>query len=601
MGRIKILSDSIVSKIAAGEIVERPASVVKELVENSIDADGTSVKVELEAGGKRLIRVVDNGEGMSHDEALLSLERYSTSKISDVDDLLSVKTLGFRGEALPSISSVSRFKLITRMEKDISGTEILVEGGVIRKVNDIGCNRGTIVEARNLFFNTPPRLKFLKKTETELSNIVDVMQREAISNPQKAFELVHNSKTVFNFTSKDKINDRLGEIFPGVDFFDLSLELNGVNVTGFLSSPENVRTTTRKLYIYVNGRPLRDRFLTRIVIEAYGRHIEKGKFPQGVVFISLKAEDVDVNVHPNKNEVRFVNPGIVANVVKQAINRMLDNSPWISEYKDNYGSLRKEFHEPSKYTKYNNQYWKNDEVVPRFSDIGEKSLHERDIIADNQADDNNYYKDEKENGSEELFVKTGYFQNLNIIGQLGSLYIICGSNNGMIIIDQHAAHERINYERIKKNLLNKEHKSSQELLIPEIIELSPDELENFRRYKDKFDQLGLYVEEFGLNSIRVRSIPTLVGKIDIKSIIIDMINEYGTFDEEKSLEQNYEKVISTIACHSSIRANERLDIEKINALLKELDMTEFPHSCPHGRPVAREITFNELEKLFKRI
>ena len=332
MANIRILPDILVSKIAAGEVVERPASVVKELVENSLDAGALSIRIDLKAGGKRYIAVTDDGHGMSRDDALMSLERHATSKIKSIDDLFSLGTLGFRGEALPSIASVCRFKMLTRRKDDVSGTSIIIDGGTIRRVDDAGCPPGTTVEVKNLFFNTPPRLKFLKKNETELIRTIEIIQREAVSNPNVGFEVSNDDRIVFKFEPKSSIFERLKDIVNSKEIFDINFESDGIKVHGFLSSPLSNRTNTQKLYTYVNSRPVKDRFVTRVVMDSYGKMLPSGKFPQGALFIEINSGDVDVNVHPTKHEIRFRNQSHTGSIIKQAIGNMLSTAPWMLGY-----------------------------------------------------------------------------------------------------------------------------------------------------------------------------------------------------------------------------------------------------------------------------
>ena len=345
MAKIRILPDILVSKIAAGEVVERPASVVKELVENSLDAGAKFIKIELRAGGKRYISVTDDGHGMSRDDALMSLERHATSKIKSIDDLFSLGTLGFRGEALPSIASVSRFKLLTRQRDDNSGTSIIIDGGKIRRVDDAGCPFGTAIEVKNLFFNTPPRLRFLKKNETELIRTIEIIQREAISNPNVGFEAINDDRVVFKFEPKQKIFERLKDIVNSKEIFDVDFKSEGIKVHGFLSSPLSNRTNTQKLYTYVNSRPVKDRFVTRIIMDSYGKMLPSGKFPQGALFIEIDSGDVDVNVHPTKHEIRFRNQSHVGSIIKQAIGNMLSTAPWMLGYGDTLHKRDSSFYE----------------------------------------------------------------------------------------------------------------------------------------------------------------------------------------------------------------------------------------------------------------
>lgn len=585
MGKIRILPDEIVSKIAAGEIVERPASVVKELLENSLDAGSTLIQVELRAGGKGLISVSDNGEGMTRDDALLAIERHATSKIRDIGDLFSIKTLGFRGEALPSIASVSRFRLTSKTREEIIGTRISIEGGTIKTVEETGCPAGTTIEVRNLFYNTPARLKFMKTQETELASVIDIVQREALPHPDVGFEVSHEGKILIQLPERKTVEERLSEIFPGTELFRVEAESDGVRVYGFMSGPLDTRSTTQRLYTYVNRRAVRDRFLTRIVIDSYGRSIDKGKFPQGVLFIEAPASDVDVNVHPTKNEVRFRRPKLIGDLIRASVMAMLKEAPWIKGYHQRVENAIQVFFEKGRAF----------ETVRLDKPSGGPHSQEKGSSPSIEDVSLSPYKPH----SNALFKREGFFSGLEVIGQLGRLYIICASKRGMILIDQHAAHERINYERIK-NAYMRDGIEIEELLFPLAVELSPYEANLISRHRKDIESLGIRLEEFGRDSFLIRSVPSILKNVDIERVLKDMIGEIATLGEEKSLGSQLDRVISTMACHSSIRANEELNGEKMRSLLEELDRAEFPHSCPHGRPVATEITFEEIEKMFKR-
>jgi DNA mismatch repair protein MutL len=595
MGKIRILPDELVSKIAAGEIVERPASVVKELLENSIDAESRLIQIELKAGGKKLVRVTDDGEGMTRDDALLSLERHATSKIRDIRDLFSIKTLGFRGEALPSIASVSRFRLTTRTKDEIIGVRVSIEGGTIKNVEEIGCPQGTTVEVRDLFYNTPPRLKFMKTQETELANILDIVQRESLSRPDIGFEVLHEGRAFLRLPQRKTVKERLSEIFPDIELFHVEAESKGIKVYGFIGSPHDTRTTTQKLYTYVNRRAVKDRFLTRMAIESYGRLIEKGKFPQGVLFVEVPAEEVDVNVHPTKNEVRFKRAKLVGDLIKASLSEMLRNAPWIKDYHQRVENAVQGFFERRRI------------FETLHMDKPNGSSFEREISYLENANTGVSETDKTFPNPEphlspavpKLFGQKGFFSELEVIGQLGKLYIICASKRGMTLIDQHAAHERINYEKLK-NAYGRRGIERQELLIPLMIELSPYEAKLLGKYKEGIEPFGIKIEEFGEGSFLIRSIPAILKNADLGKLLKDMIGEIADLGEEKSLEEYIDHVIATMACHSSVRGSEELSRDKMKALLEELDCTEFPHSCPHGRPVAREITFEELERMFKR-
>ena len=600
MGNIRILPDSVVSKIAAGEIVERPSSIVKELVENALDAGSTLINVELGAGGKRLIRVSDNGSGMSRDDALLSLERHATSKLKSIHDLNTMSTLGFRGEALPSIAAVSRFSITTRTEGEIVGVRISVLGGTIKSVQEIGCPKGTCVEARDIFYNTPPRLKFMKTTDTELRNVLDVVQRESLSRPDVRFEVSHNGKAITCLPERASIEDRLPEIFLETPLNRVYMEVDGILIHGFMSGPDDCRSTAQRLYTYVNSRPVRDRILTRMAIDSYGTLLDKGKFPQGMLAVDLPYGEVDVNVHPTKNEVRFRKPNFIGDSIKAAIFEMLRGGPWIKGYRDGIENAVHKFYESRE--PFGARFLHKDKQG-FYRHIGEKHP-EGGEMPQFDSGDITFHKRAETHPMSRLtqgpLLKEGYFSSLKIVGQVGELYIVCESGDGMILIDQHAAHERLNYERLKRAQSDDCRRERQELLLPITLELSPYEAGIMKEYLEELENLGIAIEEFGRDSFVIRSIAPMLDTKDIKGLIKDILGEIASMDKEKTLTERLDKLIATIACHASVRASETLNHQKIIALLGQLDKADFPHSCPHGRPVAREISFEELDRMFKR-
>jgi DNA mismatch repair protein MutL len=598
MAKIRILPDILVSKIAAGEVVERPASVVKELVENSLDAGASSIKIELRSGGKRFISVSDDGHGMSRDDALMSLERHATSKIKSIDDLFSLGTLGFRGEALPSIASVSRFKLLTRRKDDISGTSIIIDGGKIRKVEDAGCPFGTTIEVKNLFFNTPPRLKFLKKNETELIRTIEFIQREAISNYNVGIEVKNDDRLVFKFEPKETIFERLKDIVNTKEIFDMNFESGGVRIHGFMSSPLSNRTNTQKLYTYVNSRPVKDRFITRIIMDSYGRLLPSGKFPQGALFIEIESSEVDVNVHPTKHEIRFRNQSHIGNIIKQSIGNMLSSAPWMLGYGETVQQREQSFYDQKQgYNIPGGLSNTGQQQSPIYNEpLAPVYTHEKNF----EDTYSSFNPGESVTPTEQLFKNPGYFSSMKILGQVGALYIVCENENGIILIDQHAAHERVNYEKFKNGYLESGKIQKQDLLIPEIIEVSPREIKLFEKFQTELDELGFNSELFGDSAIRVISVPAIIESVKPSDVIIDLLSELEEFNEGKSLADKFDLIIATMACHGSVRANQSLNNDMIYALLQSLDRAAFPHSCPHGRPVARQVTYPELEKMFGR-
>jgi len=596
MGIIRILPDEVVSKIAAGEIVERPASVVKELIENSLDAKSKKIKITLYSGGKKLISVEDDGIGMNRDDALLCLERHATSKINGINDILNINTLGFRGEALPSISSVSKFSLVTKERQQLSGIDIKIEGGVIKKVSETGCPEGTLVEVRNLFYNTPPRLKFLKKIETELSNVLDMIQRHAITRYDVSFEVIHNNKTILNLNSRTDLESRLNEIFPQIRLHKVGAEAGGIVIQGYLSGPDDTRTSTYKLYTYVNGRPVKDRFITRSIISSFGRVIEKGRFPQGVLIVNIQSSDVDVNVHPTKNEVRFHSPYKVSELINNSINIMLESAPWIKTFDRNIDSstekfIKNDYYKQSQTNRINDNYFHKGDS---FKVLKENNLdYNKDKRLDNEV--NNIAGNNLD--SQNIFAEKGFFGSLNIIGQVNNLYIVCESDKGMILIDQHAAHERVNYEKFQKQFKNSA-LQTQKFLFPEVIEVSVHESSVLDSNMGLFMDMGFELEKFGDWSYLLRSSPAVLQNGDWTKIIIDVLGELKEYENEKSVSEKIDHLIATIACHKSVTANQYLETEKMEFLLMELDKTDLPHFCPHGRPVSKEFTYSEIEKLF---
>lgn len=598
MAKIRTLPDVLVSKIAAGEIVERPASVVKELVENSIDAGATRVSVHLEAGGKRLIRVIDNGHGMSRDDALMSIERHATSKIRDIDDLFSIGTLGFRGEALPSIASVSRFRMITAAEGSKSGTEIYIEGGVMRKVKETASPAGSSVEVKNLFFNTPPRLKFLKRPETELGRALEVIQREALSRPGVSFEIFSDGRNIHRYGASESLSQRVAQIIPGTSLYEIDFEDETLALYGFLGSPLDPRSSMRRLFTYVNTRPVRDRFINRIIMDCYGRMVEKGKYPQGAVFIERDPALVDVNVHPTKSEVMFEGQYEVGQSIRRAIGGMLADAPWMKGYRERTQKALGDFYERQKNpgSPKRNDY---PAATSSAKAASAQAAHKPGSTSSFHGGVSAVPEKSAETAKRDMF-SDGFYSSLKFLGQVGKLYLVCESPDGIILIDQHAAHERVNFERIKKSYLEETSSCSQELLIPEVVELTVREINTARQFADEMERLGFNFEIFGETAVRIKSVPGFLRDSDYARVFSDLFDELEGFGDPKSLGEHLDTVCATMACHSSITANRTLSEQEARNLFADMDASENPHACPHGRPVATRISYNMLEKMFKR-
>jgi DNA mismatch repair protein MutL len=577
MPRIRILPEFLSNKIAAGEVVERPASVVKELIENAIDAESTRVVIEIKKGGRALIRASDNGVGMDRDDAMLSIERYATSKIHDEKDLFSIATLGFRGEALPSIASVSEMEIVTRAVSSEVGTRIIIAGGKIKEVAEIGAPKGTMISVRRLFFNTPARRKYLKTEETEMGHISDMLIRMALAWPGIHFKFLHNGRALANWSSTPNPLDRIADVL-GADLEDRLYEVDdksdNVRVHGFVASPHISRTTSRGLYIYVNGRFVRDKVLAHAVMEAYAGHLMKGKFPLVVLFVSLPHDQVDVNVHPTKNSVRFEAPKLVHDVVARAVSQSL-----------------KRFDRPG---------WGQSQIAtPTQRPIPYRLSPPRGAICEPKSKlMSRGYSHAPE--AAPLLWPENFFASLRIVGQIHKTYIVCESEDGLVLIDQHAAHERVVFESLKAAYRSLAI-ATQGLLVPETLELNHREAGILETLLKDLRDMGLEIEPFGGNTYRIKSVPTLLAGRPIKPLVMEIVEKAAEIGLASDLHRGVEECLALMACHGAIRANQKLADEQMKALLEQLDTLEHASHCPHGRPTYVHRTLRQVEKDFKRI
>jgi len=603
MSQIKILPEILSNKIAAGEVVERPASVVKELVENALDAGSSRVVVDVEKGGRSLIRVSDNGSGMGHDDALLALERYATSKIYKDRDLFSINTLGFRGEALPSIAAVSRFNLIARAVSADSGTEIQVEGGKIKEVREVGAPKGTMVTVRQLFFNTPARRKFLKTIGTEMGHIADMVARIALGKPAVQLRLTHNEKIVKDWPAAAEPFDRVVDVL-GTDLRNslhaIEFSSKGLSVAGWIAVPRVTRRSSRAIFIYVNGRFVRDRIVQHALFEGYSQRLVKGQFPVAVIFINLPCDAVDVNVHPTKNEVRFARQKDVHEAVRRAVAQTL--------YEVDLPQWRPAVSAPDRVS----------ETTPNdlgfgISDFGYKKSKHRIPIARKTSNDL-YPADirqadfnpkseipnlQSEDPQPDLWQKKP-FGHMRVIGQFHNTYIVCESEAGLILIDQHAAHERVLYEQFSARASGAR-QSAQRLLVPETIELGYREADVLAKMIPQLKEMGLEIEPFGGNTFVVKAVPVLLAEREIKPVLVEMVEQIAEVGAAPGLDQALERSRMVMACHGAIRANQALSETQIKGLLGQLDGCRNPSHCPHGRPTWVRWDMRFLDKSFKRI
>jgi DNA mismatch repair protein MutL len=591
--RIRILPETLTNKIAAGEVVERPASVVKELVENSLDAGCSEVIVEIESGGRRLIKVADNGSGMSREDALLSIERHATSKIATDNDLFSLSTLGFRGEALPSIASVSRFTMETRERGSIEGTEIYAEGGRIKEVKACGVAEGTVISVRSIFFNTPARLKFMKSGETEAGHIGDLMTRLAISRPDVNFVYSNDGKLVFRAAGadlKERIATLLGRSLAA-DLYPLNFNAECASITGFVAKPDCSRSSTSHFYTYINGRFVRDRVVQHAILRAYRSLLERGRYPVVVLFVQVPTGEVDINVHPTKHEVRFREQGRMHDTIVSAVETVLRETPW----------LRRTVNSASDFLpvgKLSISERKVEEVRELLVNYKPSTSLSRSFIHEMQRE---VVQAPHEDNLGTMTGKTdkGYFCSLSVIGQYNAQYIICQDAADLVIVDQHAAHERIAFEKLKKEF-NADSVESQALLFPETVDLTFRETAALRENSHGIKQLGFGVEEFGGNTWVLNAVPRLLDKVDYKRILRDILEELQSLGRSSSFAEALNGILARIACHSVIRGEQQLAFQEINALFLWMDNCGFSSNCPHGRPIMVKLAVSEIEKMFKR-
>ena len=604
--RITILPEIITNKIAAGEVVERPASVVKELIENSLDAGATTIDVEIATGGRRLIRLTDNGHGMSREDALLSLERHATSKIKTDSDLEGILTLGFRGEALPSIASVSRFRLATREPESLEGTEVIVEGGKVRDVKACGMAPGTTISIEQIFFNTPARLKFMKSAETEAGHVGDVVTRMAVSRPDVAFALASDGRELLRVQRGD-LQRRLTQVI-GKDTSSHLHRVDGsdpqVSVTGFVSGPSLVRSGMQAMFTYINGRFVRDKVVQHAVMQAYRGVIDRGRYPVVALFIQLPTGEVDVNVHPTKHEVRFRHQSVVHDAIQKAVEDVLRNSPWL----DNKPRLPLPAATPTGQA--------NRERIAAAAQTSLTMAPRPSHPAYTQASTNTSDRETKSSPptipgqinptsvreAREPFHSEpvpGYFSSLAIIGQFHGEYILCQSGPELVIIDQHAASERVAYQRLKLQCLGGA-VESQRLLFPETVELTFSEVAVAGRFHNDLTRIGFELEPFGGKTLIITAVPRLIAGHNAIRLVRDILGDLSRLGTSAAFQDMLDGLLSRIACHSVVRGVYPLETRQIAELLRSMDETDFAASCPHGRPVSHVVTLAELEKIFKR-
>lgn len=643
MSKIQVLPEAIANKIAAGEVIERPASVVKELVENSIDAGATQIAVEIRNAGKRLIRVVDNGTGMTKDDAKLAFERHATSKISSAEDLFAIHTLGFRGEALPSIAAVSKLQLVTRTGDSLSGIKIEMDGGKLIAITDAGAPIGTTISVHDLFFNTPARLKFLKSDFTEISQITTIVTHLALAYSSVSFRLLLDGKETFHSAAVTDIRDRVVAVLgkeTEKELLKMESEDTGLKLTGYIGKPSLTRKNWFSFLVFVNGRFVVNRPVTNALYDGYHGFLMVGRYPVGILFIQIEPKDVDVNVHPTKREVRFVNEKRVQDLIVTTVKKTLQQTQLIPEMRENTTphsipllTKEREFkgevlqetgdRRPETITQqtefkrpdFNQQIQqalqgkqepllvKSEVQSPKseiktgvkvFSSSKDVTKNRKRISCAAEVDETTVDFIESQRP-----ISDSNFPELFPIAQLDETYIICRSGDDLLIVDQHAAHERVLFDKLLPRM-EQTTPNIQHLLIPVNVELSARESALLQEYLNDIQVMGIEIDSLGGNTFTIRAVPQLVEHADYREIVLDLLDTFSNLNNRLPTDQLRYKMAAVMSCRAAIKAGDSQNKSEWMTLIKQLQQTQHPYTCPHGRPTVIRLSKSELEKRFKR-
>lgn len=641
MPKIHVLPEQLANQIAAGEVVERPASVVKELIENSLDAGANRIEVEIDGGGTRLIRIIDNGEGMDADDLFLCLERHGTSKIREASDLAAINTLGFRGEALPSIGSVSQMSLTSRTAHSDLGHRIELKYGTLVKSHEVGCTVGTIIEIRNLFGNTPARRKFLRTVRTELNHIDEVVKNYSLTAPHITFILRIDGKETIHLNSSFTLEQRLGKIihhknnFLLVDFSSDPTHL----IHGLLVPPEQVTPGPAKLRVIVNGRAVRDRMIIHATAEGLRGFLMKGKNPAGLINVTLPPEEIDVNVHPAKHEIRFRHSREVHVLVQRAVSeamqqqqshlqkilfgdRQVEHSPIpqpgdLSPLESSLFDASKLAASPELHQATFSTQEPLAEPVPRksgkdFFPTSSRYSEKRDFQPQNISAPQSHFSQNtapcsitapsvsQDNQVQQALPPQQPPNRLEILGQIDNLYIFCSTPKGLVVIDQHAAHERLLYEKLKYHF-SRSSMVKQNLLFPETVELSTFQSQLVEKHLEDIEKIGFSLRDFGGNSYVISAIPALAGQIPPQKIFFDVLEQFGADQSQKrNAGDILDTILATMACRAAVKAGTSLNHQEMESLLKDMAAADLFSHCPHGRPVVKQFDTDEIKKWFYR-
>lgn len=608
MKRINILDVNTSNKIAAGEVVERPFSVVKELIENSLDANSKNITVEIQEGGQKSIRIIDDGDGIHPEDIEKAFLPHATSKINEIDDLYKINTFGFRGEALASVAAVSNVILKSRTSEFEYGKEISISGGRINSFKDTGCNIGTTIEVNDLFYNVPARLKFMKSSQREAALISDIIQRLALVNSKVSFKALSNNNKVLFTAPSNNVRDTIRAIYGkniSENITEIERHTDIASVYGYIGNSEISRGSRNNQSLFVNKRYVKNRLITTAVESAFKSFLTINKYPFFVIFLEIFPELIDINVHPTKSEIKFKDERFIFKLVFDTVHETLRKS-----LKDSFDIQTNDFQNfdfgkeereksivqvPIDLKSNSYKYENTDDTVTTYNSniYGDMPLNSK------------YYNVTSENNlpvikeQEELSIKEAKFAELSVIGQFNDTYILAQSGQELYIIDQHAAHEKIMFEKFIKKVRESQ-VVAQLLSLPVVLEMSSEDFMIYSENKEIFMRTGFNIEVFGENTISIREVPIILGNIEVKNLFLNIIDNLKSMGSGETVEVKYDR-IATAACKSAVKANNKLSVLEMNSLINELRFIDNPFTCPHGRPTIIKITLNELEKRFKRI
>jgi DNA mismatch repair protein MutL len=607
MPKINLLSEDLINKIAAGEVIERPASVVKELVENSLDAKATKIKIEIKDSGKKLIKISDNGSGMEEEDAKKSILRHATSKIQEADDLFDIHTLGFRGEALASIAAVSRIGIITKKKDKLEGYNLVLEGGKIISSGIIGADSGTTIEVHDIFFNTPARKKFLKTDAVELRHIIDIVIRYALINKNVAFELVHDNHQLLNSPAIEDYRGKIASIYGtnmAKNLLEVNFENNDLKISGFIVKPFQARNDKTQQQTYVNNRWVRNNDISKAVYDSYHSLLFVGKHPVFILNIEVDPKRIDVNVHPAKTEIKIEQKDLVYSSVLEAVNGTLKKHNLIPEvdldYEDQltFGTPKKEVKSNVPEVKYVFDKSNQEQLDPV---VNTEIYSEEELLNQNQEKNGEFYASPEEDVfiREENKVVEGNYKipAMKLLGQIHKTFFVAEVSGGLLLIDQHVVQERVFYEKFMKELMNNK-VTVQKLLKGGVLEFSPAEKLLVEENLGKLEEFGFKLEPFGGNTFLLKTVPSLFGKVQAKELVYSVLAELK--EGKSKLEEIQEEIITRMACRASVKAGDTLTNTEMESMLKELERCKLPYTCPHGRAVLIKVSADELEKKFKR-